>query len=76
MFLGLIRQRVEWRAAIAADARHLIESFNELAYFEARERVRPLHRWRARSPLLDCRQARNRPAAGLTIGLAGADAWS
>ena len=40
MFLGLIRRRVEWKTAIAADARRLIEKFNELAYFEAPERVR------------------------------------
>jgi len=40
MLLGLIRRRAEWKAAIAADARRLIESFNDHAYFEARERVR------------------------------------
>jgi len=34
------RRRAEWKAAIAADARRLIESFNDHAYFEARERVR------------------------------------
>jgi hypothetical protein len=35
MLLGLIRRRAEWKAAIAADARRLIESFNDHAYFEA-----------------------------------------
>jgi hypothetical protein len=40
MVLGLIRRRIEWKAAIAADARRLIENFNDRAYFEARERVR------------------------------------
>ncbi len=40
MLLGLIRRCAEWKAAIAADARRLIESFNDHAYFEARERVR------------------------------------
>jgi hypothetical protein len=36
MFLGLLRRRAEWKAAIAADARRLIERFNESAYFEGR----------------------------------------
>ncbi|HEX3497668.1 MAG TPA: hypothetical protein VHT02_10950, partial [Methylocella sp.] len=40
MVLGLLRRRAEWKAAIAADALRLIDSFNESAYFEARERVR------------------------------------
>jgi hypothetical protein len=40
MFLGLLRRRTEWKAAIAADARRLIESFHEHAYFEARDRIR------------------------------------
>lgn len=40
MFLKMIRRRAEWKAEIAADARRLIDSFNEHAYFEARERVR------------------------------------
>ena len=40
MFLGLLRRRAEWKAAVAADTRRLIESFHEHAYFEARERVR------------------------------------
>ena len=39
MFLGLLGRRAELKAAIAADARRLIESFHEHAYFEARERV-------------------------------------
>lgn len=77
MFLGWIRRRVEWKAAIAADARRLIESFNELAYFEARERVRGrcidgargAHYWTAVKLEIARRQ-------GITIGLAGADAWS
>jgi hypothetical protein len=40
MFLGSLQRRAEWKAAIAADARRLMESFHEYAYFEARERVR------------------------------------
>ena len=34
MFLKLLRRRAEWKAAIAADARRLIECFNDHAYFE------------------------------------------
>jgi hypothetical protein len=40
VFLGSLRRRAEWKAAVAADTRRLIESFHEHAYFEARERVR------------------------------------
>ncbi|MGH7248429.1 MAG: hypothetical protein ACREH9_10020, partial [Pseudomonadota bacterium] len=74
MFLALLRRRAEWNAAIAADARRLIESFNESAYFEARERVwgrcidgaRPPRHWTAVKLEIARRQ-------GITIGLAGAD---
>jgi hypothetical protein len=74
MVLGLIRRRLEWKAAIAADARRLIENFNDRAYFEARERVR--------GRCLDgARQARYWTAVkleiarrqGIAIGLIGAD---
>jgi hypothetical protein len=70
MFLGLIRRRAEWKAAIAADARRLIESFHELAYFEARERVRgrciDARHWTAVKLEIARRQ-------GIAIGLASAD---
>ncbi len=74
MFLGLLRRRTEWKAAIAADARRLIESFHEHAYFEARERVRglcldgghPARYWTAVKLEIARRQ-------GIAIGLAGAD---
>jgi|GEM_PF-1131518 len=74
MCLGLLRRRAEWKAAIAADARRLIESFQELAYFEARERVRgrcidggrPARHWTAVKLEIARRQ-------GISIGLAGAD---
>jgi hypothetical protein len=74
MFLGLLRRRGEWKVAIAADARRLLEDFNEHAYFEARERVR--------GRCIDgARPARHRTAVkleiarrqGIAIGLAGAD---
>jgi hypothetical protein len=75
MILGLIRRRAEWKAAIAADARRLIENFHELAYFEARERVRgrcidgtrPARYWTAVKIEIARRQ-------GIAIGLIGADA--
>jgi hypothetical protein len=74
MFLGLLRRRTEWKAAIAADARRLIESFHEHAYFEARERVRgrcidggrPARHWTAVKLEIARRQ-------GIAVGLAGAD---
>jgi hypothetical protein len=73
MFLGLLRRRTEWKAAIAADARRLIESFHEHAYFEARERVRGRcidggrpARWSAVKLEIARRQ-------GIAIGSAGAD---
>jgi len=75
MLLGLIRRRAEGKAAIAADARRLIESFNDHAYFEARERVRgrcidgarAARYWTAVKLEIARRQ-------GIAIGLAGADA--
>ena len=74
MFPGLLRRRTELKAAIAADARRLIESFNESAYFEARERVRgrcidggrPARHWTAVKLEIARRQR-------IAIGLAGAD---
>jgi hypothetical protein len=74
MFLRLLQRRSEWKAAIAADARRLIESFHEHAYFEARERVRgrcidgarPARHW----PAVKLEIARRQ---GVAIGLAGAD---
>ncbi len=39
MLFGWTRQ-TEWKAAILTDSRRLIDTFNEHAYFEARERVR------------------------------------
>jgi hypothetical protein len=74
MSLELLRRRTEWKAAIAADARRLMECFNEYAYFEARERVRgrcidggrPARYWTAVKLEIARRQ-------GIAIGLAGAD---
>ena len=74
MFLGLFRRRAEWKTAIAADTRRLMESFHEHAYFEARERVRgccidgarPARHWTAVKLEIARRQ-------GIAIGLAGAD---
>lgn len=74
MFLKMIRHRAEWKAAIAADARRLIDSFHEGAYFEARERVRgrcidgarPVGYWTAVKLEIARRQ-------GIVIGLIGAD---
>ncbi len=74
MFLGLLRGRAEWKAAIAADARRLIESFDDHAYYEARERVRgrcidggrQASHWTAVKLEIARRQ-------GIAIGLAGAD---
>ncbi len=71
---GLLRRRTEWKAAIAADALRLIESFHEHAYFEARERVRgrcidggrPARHWTAVKLEIARRQR-------IAIGLAGAD---
>ncbi|HUI20301.1 MAG TPA: hypothetical protein VLZ74_04585 [Methylocella sp.] len=77
MLLGLIRRRAEWKAAIKADARRLIEAFNDRAYFEARERVqarcidgaRQARYWTAVKLEIARRQ-------GIAIGLAGADMWA
>ncbi|HUB65109.1 MAG TPA: hypothetical protein VL996_11845 [Methylocella sp.] len=77
MLLAMIRRRTEWKAAIAADARRLIDCFNEHAYFEARERVRgrcidggrPARYWRAVKIEIARRQ-------GIAIGLVGADIWA
>ena len=74
MVLAMIRRRAEWKAAIAADARRLIDSFNEHAYYEARERVRgrcldggrPARYWTAVKIEIARRQ-------GMAIGLIGAD---
>jgi hypothetical protein len=74
MVLGLLRRRSEWNVAIAADAHRLIESFNDHAYYEARERVRgrcidggrPARHWTAVKLEIARRQ-------GIAIGLAGAD---
>jgi protein tyrosine/serine phosphatase len=74
MVFGLIRRRSEWKAAIAADARRLIESFHDRTYFEARERVRgrcldgarPARYWAAVELEIARRQ-------GIAIGLIGAD---
>jgi hypothetical protein len=74
MLLGLIRRRTEWKAAIAADGRRLIESFSDRAYFEARERVRgrcldgarQTRYWTAVKLEIARRQ-------GIAIGLIGAD---
>ncbi|MGH6850870.1 MAG: hypothetical protein ACREDD_10550 [Methylocella sp.] len=74
MFLGLLRRRSEWNAAIAADARRLMERFNDSAYFEARERVRgrcidgphPARHWTAVKLEIARRQR-------IAIGLTGAD---
>ena len=74
MLLGLIRRRTEWKAAIAADARRLIENFNDRAYFEARDRIRGrcldgtrhARYWTAVKLEIARRQ-------GIAIGLIGAD---
>lgn len=74
MLLGLIRRRTEWKAAIAADARRLIENFNDRAYFEARDRIqgrcldgtRHARYWTAVKLEIARRQ-------GIAIGLIGAD---
>jgi hypothetical protein len=74
MLLGWIRRRAAWKAAIAADARRLIENFHDHAYSEARERVkgrcidgtRPARYW-VSVKLEIARQQ------GIAIGLAGAD---
>lgn len=67
-------RRAEWKAAVAADARRLIDRFNDLAYFEARERIRgrcidgsrPPRYWVAVKIEIARRQ-------GIAIGIAGAD---
>ncbi|MCI0737296.1 MAG: hypothetical protein L0Y50_13675 [Beijerinckiaceae bacterium] len=74
MLIGWIRRRAEWKAAILNDARRLMESFDECAYFEARERVlgrcidgaHSVSYWTA-VKLEIARQQR------IAIGLAGAD---
>ena len=74
MVLAMIRRRAEWKAAIAADARRFIDSFNEHAFYEARERFRgrcldggrPARYWTAVKIEIARRQ-------GIAIGLIGAD---
>lgn len=74
MLTQLFRRRAQWKAAVAADARRLMDRFQEQAYFEARERVRgccidgarPRRYWVA----VKLEIARQQ---GLVIGLAGAD---
>ena len=72
--LRLLRERAEWKKAVIADAGRLIQNFHELAYFEARDRVRgrcidgarPTRYWAA----VKLEIARQQ---GISIGLAGAD---
>ncbi|HET6376140.1 MAG TPA: hypothetical protein VFF88_08820 [Methylocella sp.] len=74
MILGWFRKRAGRRAAIAADACRLIETFEDHAYFEARERTlgrcldgpRPARHWIAVKLEIAQRQ-------GVAAGLAGAD---
>jgi hypothetical protein len=74
MLFGWIKRRAEWKAAILADAHRLIDTFDEHAYFEARERVRgwcidgakPARYWTAVKLEIARQQA-------IAIGLAGAD---
>jgi hypothetical protein len=69
-----IQRRAEWKAAVLADARRLMDTFNEHAYFEARERVRgtcidgdrPARHWTEVKREIARHQ-------GIVIGLAGAD---
>jgi hypothetical protein len=74
MLFRLLRRRNEWKEAVSADARRLMERFRERAYLEARERVRgrcidgeqPARYWSA----VKLEIARQQ---GIAIGLAGAD---
>ncbi len=74
MLFGWISRRAEWKAAILADARRLIDSFNDQAYCEARARVcgrcidgtRTARYWTA----VKLEIARQQ---GIAVGLAGAD---
>jgi hypothetical protein len=72
MLFGWIRYRAE--AAILADARRLIDTFNEQAYSEAHQRVRGRCIDGARTPryptAVKLEIARQQ---GIVIGLAGAD---
>ncbi|WP_156898147.1 hypothetical protein [Methylocapsa acidiphila] len=77
MLSGLIRHYSASRAAILADADRLIATFNDRAYFEARDRVcsrcldgedRSTRHWTNVKLEIAKRQ-------GLTVGLAGADLW-
>ena len=74
MLFERIRRRAEWKAAILADARRLMDTFNEHAYAEARDRIRgscidddrPIRYWTAVKREIARQQ-------GIVIGLAGAD---
>ncbi len=74
MLIKWIRRRAEWNAAIMADAKRLIETYEEFAYSEARERVRgscidgnrPIRYWTAVKREIARQQ-------GVAVGLAGAD---
>ena len=74
MLFGWIRRRAQWKAAIFADARRLIDTFNDQAYFEARARIcsrcidgpHQARHWTA----VKLEIARQQ---GIAIGLAGAD---
>jgi hypothetical protein len=77
MLTGLIRRHAATKAEILADADRLIASFNDQAYFEARDRVRgrcidggarSSRYWTSVKLEIAKRQ-------GLAIGLAGADLW-
>ena len=74
MLFSSIRRRAERKVAILTDARRLIDTFNEHAYFEARDRIRgscidgdrPVRYWTAVKHEIARQQ-------GIAIGLAGAD---
>jgi hypothetical protein len=74
MLIEQIRRRAERKAAILADARRLMDTFNEHAYAEARDRIRgscidddrPVRYWTAVKREIARQQ-------GIVIGLAGAD---
>ncbi len=65
MFLGLLQRRAEWNAAIAADARRLIESFNDHAYYEAREE------FGAAASMAGARHAIGLPSSSRSLGAKG-----
>lgn len=74
MLFGWLLRRTESKAAILADTRRLIDSFDDQAYFEARARVRgrcidgsrTARYWTA----VKLEIARQQ---GIAVGLAGAD---